>query len=261
LDQTAISHYKPLAGREAFELEGLAADITVFQPIRDSQVWEPHVIAVLERIIQPGFVCLDVGANIGAITLPLARLASDGHVHAFEASPTAFELLKRNISSNGLTNATPVHAAITNLSGDTLEIFSPGANLGWAHTTFGEQGREGTREEVQTLALDDYGFAGNSLQRRCDLIKMDVEGGEIKALRGAMRMIEQHHPALVIEYNPAPAEWFAGNSRRALYDVLTALYPNISIIGPGGGLEQVMDWEQLDRELTVHTWRDLLCTF
>jgi len=119
-------------------------------------VWEPHVIAVLERIVKPAWVCLDVGANIGAITLPLARLASAGHVHAFEASPTAFELLKRNIASNGLTNATPVNAAITNLTGDTVEIFSTGADFGWAHMTSSDTGRFGTREEVQTLALDDF---------------------------------------------------------------------------------------------------------
>jgi len=253
--QTAVAEYKPLSGHGPFVLEGFAEDITVFQPIRDSQVWEPHVIAVLERIVKPAWVCLDVGANIGAITLPLARLASAGHVHAFEASPTAFELLKRNIASNGLTNATPVNAAITNLTGDTVEIFSTGADFGWAHMTSSDTGRFGTREEVQTLALDDYGFAG-----RCDLMKVDVEGGEIKALRGAMRMIQQHHPVLVIEYNPAPAEWFAGTSRRALYDILAALYPYINIIEPNGELQPVTEWDLLDRTLTEHTWKDLLCT-
>lgn len=254
--ETARAHYKPFPQQAEFLLEGLADDITVFQPIRDSHVWEPHVIAVLERVVQPGFVCLDVGANIGAITLPLARLASDGHVHAFEASPMAFEILTRNITSNGLTNATPVNAAITNMSGDTVEIFSTGADLGWAHITSSETGRFGTREEVRSLALDDYGFFG-----KCDFIKMDVEGGEIKALRGAMRMIQQHHPVLVIEYNPAPAEWFAGRSRRALYDVLTALYPYINIIGPNGELQPVTEWDLLDQALTEHTWKDLLCTY
>src|SRR6187200_2029576 len=92
MEQTAVTEYKPFTDREAFRLEGLAEDITLFQPIRDSQIWEPHVIALLERIIRPHFLCFDVGANIGAITLPLSHLASKGHVHAFEASPTAWTL-------------------------------------------------------------------------------------------------------------------------------------------------------------------------
>jgi hypothetical protein len=107
---------------------------------------------------------------------------------------------------------------------------------------------------VRTLALDDYGL------ERVDVIKLDVEGGEIPALHGCTRIIEQHRPPLIVEYNPQPAEWFAGDSRRALYDVLTKLYPKISIIGPNGELQRVIDWDHLDGELTVHTWRDLLCT-
>jgi len=252
---TATANYKPLKNQPAFQLEGLAEDVTVFQPVRDSGVWEPHVIAVLERFVKPHFVCLDVGANIGAITLPLARLATKGMVYAFEASPTAHELLRRNIVSNGIVNAAANNAAITEHSGDTVEMFSTEAELGCTHMTSSHLGRGGNREEVRTLALDDYGIS------RVDFIKMDVEGAEIKALQGASRILESQKPILVIEYNPVPAGWFAGNSRRQLYDVLTKLYPKISIIGPGGELQDVIDWDHLDGELKVHTWRDLLCTF
>ena len=253
--ETAQAQYKPLRGHGAFVIEGLAADNTVFHAIRDTQLWEPHVIAALEKVVKPDFVCLDVGANIGAITLPLASLASEGHVHAFEASPTAWELLKRNVTSNGLENVTTVNAAITDHTGDTVEMFSTGAELGCAHMTSSSLGRTGNREEVKTLALDDYGFFG-----KCDFIKMDVEGSEVRALKGAMRVIEQYRPILVIEYNPTPGGWFQGTAPHALYDLLAGLYPRIEIIGPNGELQRVIDWDHLDGELTVHTWRDLLCT-
>jgi FkbM family methyltransferase len=253
--ETAKTQYKPLRGRGAFVIEGLAADNTVFHAIRDTQLWEPHVIAAIEKVVKPDFVCLDVGANIGAITLPLARLASKGMVYAFEASPTAAELLSRNVQNNGFENVRVANLAITERTGDTVEMFSTGAELGCAHMTSSELGRSGNREQVRTEAIDDMVDINP-----VDFIKMDVEGGEIKALEGASRLIEARHPILVIEYNPVPAGWFAGNTRRQLYDVLTGLYPRISIIGPGGELQRVIDWDHLDGELAVHTWRDLLCT-
>ena len=261
--ETARAPYQPLWNlrgepeQTIFTIEGLAGDATVFQPIRDNKRWEPHVVAVLERIIQPDFVCLDVGANIGAITLPMAHLASSGHVYAFEASPTAYELLQRNIAGNGLKNATAVNAAITDHSGDKAEIFWSDQALGCAHMADQAGHRTGTREEVRTLALDDYGFRLD----RVDFIKMDVEGGEAAALAGCRRLLKEYRPPMIIEYNPAPMEAYNSKPRRELYDVLTALYPRIEIITfPHGILDPVPDWEHLDQALHTHTYCDLLCT-
>jgi hypothetical protein len=76
-------------------LYGLKEDLTVFGPIESGGTWEPHLIAVLRRIIRPDFVCRDVGANIGAITLVLSRLARDGAVCP----------LLRGVCRNGLSFA------------------------------------------------------------------------------------------------------------------------------------------------------------
>lgn len=258
--ETARAQYRPLSNlrgepeETVFTIEGLAADPTVFQPLRDTQRWEPHVIAVLERFVRPEFLCLDVGANIGAITLPMAHLARSGHVYAFEASPTAWELLKRNIAGNQLTNVTPVNTAITARSGDTADIFWSDQALGCAHMADREGFRTGTQERVPTLALDDYGLP------RVDFIKMDVEGGEVEALAGCRRLLEKDRPSMIIEYNPVPVEAYNGRNRRELYDMLATLYPRISIIGPDGELQRVIDWDHLDGELTIHTYRDLFCT-
>lgn len=256
---TAQTQYQPFAGPEGnvFTIEGLAADFTVFQPIRDSRKWEPHVIAVLERFVRPEFVCLDVGANIGAITLPMAHLASRGHVYSFEASPTAWELLKRNVAHNRLLNVTPVNNAITDRTGDTVDIFFSDQALGCAHMADREAYRAGTQETVRTLALDDYAVG------RVDFIKMDVEGTEARALAGCRHLLEKNRPSMIIEYNPVPTEAYytGGQTRRALYDMLTALYPRIAIITtPDGALEPVPDWESLNQALEAHTFRDLFCT-
>jgi FkbM family methyltransferase len=256
MELTAVADYRPLRDQSGFLLEGLAEDFTVFQPIRDTHVWESHIIALLERIIRPGFLCFDVGANIGAITLPLSRLASEGWVHAFEASPTAYTLLTRNLAANAVTNVTAVNAAIAERSGDTTEIWTSNAvELGCAHLTSSEHGRFGTCEQVKTLALDSYHLGP------VDFMKMDIEGAENEALKGASCLLSADRPILLIEYNPTCIEWYSrAASRRALYDTLTAFYPRIEIIGPAGVLEPVTSWEALDRELTAYLYRDLLCT-
>jgi len=244
--------YRPFATGEPFVIHGLEQDETVFRPIQRDHIWEPHLIAVLERIIRPGFVCMDVGANIGAITLPLARLASSGHVHAFEASANAAGLLRSNVVYNGLTNVTIVQKAIAKESGGMTDLFTVPGQLGTAHQAI-EFGRDGERQQVETLALDDYGVS------HVDFIKLDIEGSEIAALSGARKLIEGSLPILAIEYNPVPAAWFAGSERHSLYEVLTGLYPRIEIIGEGGTLQPVSAWAELDQALTKHVWRDLLC--
>lgn len=247
----ATTRYIP-PGLAPFILHGLAEDQTVFAQIAQTGTWEPHVLAALQRVIRPEFVCLDVGANIGAITLVLARLAHRGSVHAFEASAQAAALLRKNVTDNGLANVTVVERAVSRRSGEVVELYTVPDQLGTAHLS-DHLGRDGHMQRVETISLDDYPIS------RVDFIKLDVEGAEIPALAGARGMIARDRPMLTIEYNPAPAAWFAQASKRALYDLLAEIYPNISIIRAAGALEAVTSWDVLDSALPEGTWCDLLC--
>lgn len=87
-----------------YELTGSSEDRSVFGALQSQQgFWEPHVVSVLKDCIDPEFVCLDIGANIGAHSVVMADLACNGQVIAFEASRRNFEFLHHNLKNNGYT--------------------------------------------------------------------------------------------------------------------------------------------------------------
>lgn len=143
-------------------------------------------------------------------------------VHSFEASAETASLLRRNVRENALSNVIVIERAVASRSGETVECYTVPGQLGTAHLTVTDLGRDGSMQRVQTIALDDYPVS------RVDFIKLDVEGSEIAAIEGARKVIEQHRPILAVEYNPAPAAWFGNRPRRAL--VLTSLYGEIAMI-------------------------------
>ena len=91
-----------LAGGRVLPFSGDPCDISVFGAIRaQNGEWEPHVRRCLEHLVKPEFVCLDIGANIGAHSLSLAALASRGRVICFEASPRNSVHLRCNVARLG----------------------------------------------------------------------------------------------------------------------------------------------------------------
>ncbi len=146
-------------------------------------------------------VILDVGAHAGQYTKLFAKMAPDGRVFAFEPAAYARGILRtvvrwhrlRNVTvvASGLSDA-PGHAAIT-----TPLKASGSVGFGLAH--LGEETRfeRFIREDIPVTTLDDFVDA-NALTR-LDLVKIDVEGWEIRILRHATRAIERHRPMVLVE--------------------------------------------------------------
>lgn len=169
-------------------------------------IWETHVEKALLRLLQPGMLAVDVGANIGYHTLTLAgAVGPGGRVHAFEASPGLTPLLRASIFINGMTPWVTVHnlAALDRPGMVTLaaqpdhfgsgNVVPPGAEAGY-HADYSSQ------VQVPGIALDLLLAEGPPL----DLIRIDIEGSEPQALRGAATAIGRS-PALRII-----SEWSVG---------------------------------------------------
>lgn len=138
---------------------------------------------LLRREIRPGDVVLDIGANIGYYTIQFADLVGPtGKVIAFEPDPINFGLLKRSVEANGFTNVELVNAAVSDRSGSCSLHLSP-RNPGDHRIGF-----TGARKsvEVTVTSLDEF-FKGRN--PRVDLIKMDIQGSELHAVRGARGVI------------------------------------------------------------------------
>lgn len=157
------------------------------------------------QFLKPGMVFFDAGANFGQYTLLAAhRVGSAGQVHSFEPSSRMFAELKYNVELNGLAALCRLNkVALSNNEGIArLSIYEPGAEV---YGSIGHHRREEGKisvigyEQVKTIRLDDY-CSKTSGVNRIDLIKMDIEGAELLALRGATQMLSKAAaPTIVIE--------------------------------------------------------------
>ncbi len=169
--------------------------------------------ALLRRVLTPGMTVVDIGANIGAYSRFLAGLVgAQGKVIAFEPAPDVFRRLQENIA--GLPQVEPIHAAVGSDSGEIVLYESDELNVDHRVYDTGENRRQ-TR--VRCWALDDY------LQstQRVDLIKIDVQGFELRALRGAERVLKSNAGIVVLlEFWPHGLR-AAGDRPAALVDYLS----------------------------------------
>jgi FkbM family methyltransferase len=156
---------------------------------------------LMMELVKPGDVVIDVGANIGTVTLPLARrIQSHGKIYAFEPQRVIFQHLCANIALNGLLNVDARPAAVGASAGITnvpvLDTAVP-ANFGGVALS-----GSSTSEQVPVVAIDELKL------NRCALIKIDVEGMEAEVLRGAAQTVAQLRPAIYFEAKPsASTSW------------------------------------------------------
>ena len=152
-------------------------------------------IDLFRQLLRPGDVAIDVGANIGALTVPLARLVQPGGaVVAFEPQRTIFEVLCNNLRLNGLANVTAFCRAAGSEPG-TIRV----PPLDYQRTNnFGGVALGGASgEEVQLVTIDSLALP------RLRLVKVDVEGMEHDVITGARATIERLKPAIYVENDRA----------------------------------------------------------
>lgn len=170
-----------------FELDlGEMIDVALYL-----EQYELDVSAALGRHSVPGMTVLDIGANIGAHTLALARLVTPaGAVYAFEPTDFAFEKLTRNVSLNDVPQIRAIKVALSDHNAERQEI---AYRSSWR--TSG--GRNDQRTRVDFVRLDDW-CARNGVSH-VGLIKIDIDGNEFPALAGGLQLIARSRPVIVIE--------------------------------------------------------------
>jgi FkbM family methyltransferase len=161
---------------------------------------------LLKRILFQGAVVVDAGANIGIYSEFLSRcVGPTGQVHSFEPSPDNFKRLCD--ATRNLANVRPTQAVVGECSGECQLYISDRLNVD--HRAYHVAGDSRRALTVKMIALDDYFQPG----QRVDLIKMDVQGYELHALRGANRVLADNPDVkLLLEFWPyglkqAGANW------------------------------------------------------
>lgn len=194
------------------------------------RVEEKHRDIMLSRV-REGATILDVGAHIGYYTLLFAkRIGKGGRVYAFEPSTKTSERLVYNISLNDLANIVTVKAAASDQVGRATINLADGSNTGSTSLHF-DSGAVGI-EEIETITIDGY------LEQQgidaVDLIKIDVEGHELRVLQGMRRTLKapaDKAPELFVEVNEKTLQ-SAGTPMQAIFDELAAAgYNAYRIVG------------------------------
>src|SRR5690606_4864917 len=147
--------------------------------IAAGQAHERHVCDALRRMIRPGDVCVDVGANVGLLTVFMANLAGPrGRVHAFELFEGNVASLRANVGRAGFADrVTVTHAAVSDGSVDEITFYAGRnrSNAEWTITGIDAEGRPAEAvATVRAVSLDAH-FAAVP---RIDVVKIDVEGAE-----------------------------------------------------------------------------------
>lgn len=165
-------------------------------------VFEPKAWSFVKGYLKPGMVVFDLGANLGQYTLLAARcVGQKGRVYSFEPSRRMFSELEFNVKLNGLADICVLNQiAVSDRPGMAkLSRYEEGAEV------FGSIGshkrKEATiigYERVKTIRLDDY--IQETGIGHVDFVKIDIEGAELLALRGARNLLSQSEsPTILLE--------------------------------------------------------------
>lgn len=195
-------------------------DPAVQRAIWEVGEYEAATSRLLLRILRPDDIFYDVGAHIGYYNLLVGRAVPAGYVVAIEPNPALHGLLRHNVAANGLTNVITRQRAVWSSSGMSLTLVDDCAPNTGSLQTFVCERPAASAVTVQTVTVDDL---ARETDQRPTIIKLDVEGAELEALRGAAEVLSQDRPPLVVEYNNVTASAF-GYSARDIFEHLQQAY-------------------------------------
>jgi FkbM family methyltransferase len=159
--------------------------------------------SIVAQIVRAGDRVVDAGANVGHYAMVFSRLAGPaGAVLAFEPDPDNFALLVHNVACNGAANVEAVELALLDAPG-RLKLHRSTTN--YARHSFRDANvpNAGPPIDVPVARLDDV---ARERGYRVDVLKVDVEGSELKTLAGARRILEEEARVVWFEYWPQGAE-------------------------------------------------------
>jgi FkbM family methyltransferase len=184
--------------------------------------YEPIESYLVRSLLRPGMTVIDLGANVGNYTLQAARaVGPEGQVHAFEPIPANFKHLTTHVRMNGFASRIFPNCSAAWSHAERLALYLDERDAADNKTdyTVGPRVDPADVLHVDAIALDDYAVRHDLA--RVDFVKLDIEGAELPALRGMIKLLATHRPILLLEVNRSNCE-AAGYAPEAIAELLRA---------------------------------------
>lgn len=232
---------------------------------------ERETTAQIDRLVKPGMVVLDIGAHVGYYARRCARLVGEsGRVIAFEPHPRTFKTLSENVA--GAPNVTPLQLAVAEDEG-SAELYdylmmSASGSLHYDESLLDLQKSQVGDADIAPRIANDFPVEKFTVRtrpvdavlaemgiQRADVVKMDIEGAEMSALRG-MQTIIANSPglALIMEYNPQALKAFGCDPEGAISEVRAMGFAQVQVIETNGTLTDLSEarLSSLTQRLMAH---------
>jgi FkbM family methyltransferase len=206
--------------------------------------YEAELQETIRREIHPGMIVYDVGANIGYVSMLFARAAGpQGRVFAFEALPANLERIRANLALNPTAPVEVVGMAVIDAARPVEFFMHASTSMGKAAGSAGRTEESYTSSiTVPGISLDEFIYAkeisSTLLNPIPQVVKIDIEGGEVLALPGMRRLLNEAHPLVLLELHGPEAA-------RAAWQELTAAGYQLYRMDSGEHIPslEVLDWK------------------
>jgi len=164
--------------------------------IVNNLVFEKEIIDIAREYIKPNTIVLDIGANFGQMSIIFSNLVGkNGLVYSFEADNFIYNILNKNILANQKNNIFPFFGAVHDLENQIL--IYPIHNFE-KYQTYGSYGIDYNAikgREVNSITIDSL-----NIKEQISFIKIDIQGGDLKAMQGAINTILKNQCPIIFEY-------------------------------------------------------------
>jgi FkbM family methyltransferase len=192
----ALSYFETATGN--YYLPRDAPGDAIAAEIKAGRIFDKEIVDVARKHAKPGTAVLDVGANFGQMSILFSNIVGErGKVYSFDADDFVFEILTKNIAANGRAERiVPIFGAVHDVPNQTL-YFPVQDFERWS--TYGSYGIDysggSTGRPVPTITIDSLDIA-----EPISFMKVDVQGGDLKAMQGAVRTIAKNRMPILFEY-------------------------------------------------------------
>lgn len=178
-------------------------------------LFDQTILDIAKDFVIPGSIILDIGANIGAYTIPLAKIFPDCAVYAFEPNPAVSLRLRNNIEVNRIKNVSIFELGLSDRAG-TQNFFAikqkTSGQYDYGLSSFVKSAVKIDSADSIQVRIDTLDDILRKPEKPIGFLKIDVQGFEYNVLAGGLELIERHKPCIIFEFE---SEYFASSEDAA----------------------------------------------